>query len=150
MNRITEQPLSLDALMQATENDTCGAMVAFSGTVRDHHEGRGVSGMCYTAYAPLAEKVLEELEAETLRRFDVEECRIMHRIGELTIGESSVMVVVRAHHRSEAFDAGRYAIDTLKVRLPVWKQDFYSDGSDAYQDGVPLQAGDDSQANQGD
>jgi molybdopterin synthase catalytic subunit len=138
MNRITEQPLDLNILLSETENDQSGAMVAFAGTVRNHHEGKGVSGMSYSAYGPLAEKVLEELERETLEKFAIQACRIVHRIGELGIGEASVLVVVRSAHRGDAFDAARYAMDTLKVRLPVWKHDFYTDGSESYQDGVPL------------
>lgn len=139
MSRITEQPLDMDLLLQETENDTCGALVVFAGVVRNHHEGKGVSGMSYSAYGPMAEKVLSDLEQETLEKFPVAECRIVHRTGELAIREASVLVVVRAPHRGDAFDAARYAIDTLKLRLPVWKHDFYEDGSDAYQDGVPLE-----------
>ncbi len=142
MSHMTEQPLDLDALIRETENETCGAMVVFSGIVRNHHDGRGVTGMDYSAYGPMADRVLEELEAETIERFGVQECRIMHRTGRLEVGESSVLVVVRSHHRGDAFEAARYAIDTLKVRLPVWKEDFYTDGSAAYQDGVALQARD--------
>jgi molybdopterin synthase catalytic subunit len=138
MKRITDQPLDMDALVRETENPASGALVTFAGTVRDHHGGRGVSGMTYSAYEPMAEKVLEELEQETLERFPIHACRIVHRIGELAVGEDSVLIVVRSAHRGDAFDAARYAIDTLKVRLPVWKHDFYTDGSDAYQDGVPL------------
>jgi len=139
MSRIIEQPLDMNRLLEETENDTCGALVVFSGTVRNHHEGKGVRGMSYSAYGPMAERVLADLEAETLEKFPVTECRIVHRTGELRIGESSVLVVVRSAHRGDAFDAARYAIDTLKVRLPVWKHDFYDDGSDAFQDGVPLE-----------
>lgn len=138
MSRITEQPLDLNILLSETENDQSGAMVAFAGTVRNHHEGKGVSGMSYSAYGPMAEKVLEELEQETLEKFPIHACRIVHRIGELGIGEASVLVVVRSAHRGDAFDAARYAMDTLKIRVPVWKHDFYTDGSKAYQDGVPL------------
>ena len=138
MNRITEQPLDLAALIAETANPASGALVTFSGTVRDHHQGKGVSGMSYSAYGPMAEKVLQELEQETLQRFPIQACRIVHRIGELEIGDDSVLIVVRSAHRGDAFDAARYAIDTLKLRLPVWKHDFYTDGSDAYQDGVPL------------
>ncbi|MCC5859496.1 MAG: molybdenum cofactor biosynthesis protein MoaE [Ectothiorhodospiraceae bacterium] len=139
MQWMTEDPLDLDALLQETEDDACGALVVFAGTVRNHHEGKGVSGMSYSAYKPMADRVLKELEQETLERFPVEQCRIMHRTGNLAIGEASVLVVVRSHHRADAFDAARYAIDTLKVRLPVWKHDEYTDGTRAYQDGVPLQ-----------
>lgn len=138
MQRITREPLDVTTLLADTENDTCGAFVVFGGTVRNHHEGRGVAGMRYSAYEPMAERVLEELEEETCRRFGVAECRIVHRIGELGIGEASVLVAVRSAHRGDAFSAGQYAIDTLKERLPVWKEDFYTDGSSGYQDGTPL------------
>lgn len=139
MNWMTDAPLDLDQLLQETDDDTCGALVVFAGTVRNHHEGKGVSGMSYSAYKPMADRVLQDLEQETLERFPVQQCRIMHRTGSLSIGEASVLVVVRSHHRADAFDAARYAIDTLKVRLPVWKHDEYTDGTHAYQDGVPLQ-----------
>ena len=138
MGHLTGQPLDVDALLRETENDRCGAFVVFGGVVRNHHQGRGVTGMSYSAYAPMAEKVLADLEVETRERFGVEECRIVHRIGDLAIGEASVLVVVRAAHRGDAFRAGEYAIDTLKVRLPVWKYDFYEDGTTGFQDGVPL------------
>lgn len=138
MNHITDGELALDSLLEETENPSCGALVVFEGVVRDHHDGREVARMQYTAYEPLAEKVLAELEMETKERFAVAECRIVHRTGDLAIGEASVVVVVRSAHRDSAFDAARYAIDTLKQRVPVWKRDFYSDGSSAYQDGVPL------------
>lgn len=138
MQRITEQPLDPAMLLGETDNDTCGAFVVFGGTVRNHHQGRGVAGMRYSAYGPMAERVLAELEEETRERFGVAECRLMHRVGELGIGETSVLVAVRSAHRAEAFRAGEYAIDTLKERLPVWKEDFYDDGSSAHQDGVPL------------
>ncbi len=139
MSWMTDNPLDLDSLLQETDDDTCGALVVFAGTVRNHHEGKAVSGMSYSAYKPMANRVLRELEQETLARYPVEQCRIMHRTGDLVIGEASVLVVVRSHHRADAFDAARYAIDTLKMRLPVWKHDMYTDGSTAYQDGVPLE-----------
>jgi len=136
---LVETPLDLQALLDETANPRCGALVAFSGTVRNHHEGQPVESMAYSAYGPMAEQVLADLERETIARFGVEECRIVHRTGHLRIGEDSVLVVVRSAHRADAFEAGRYAIDTLKVRLPVWKQDFHPDGQTGFQPGVPLQ-----------
>ncbi|MFO7859308.1 MAG: molybdenum cofactor biosynthesis protein MoaE [Ectothiorhodospiraceae bacterium] len=150
MQRITEEPLDPDMLLKETDNDTCGAFVVFGGTVRNHHQGRGVAGMRYSAYGPMAERVLAELEEETRQRFGVAECRLMHRVGELGIGETSVLVAVRSAHRAEAFRAGEYAIDTLKERLPVWKEDFYDDGSRAHQDGVPLTGSPEAGAEGGD
>lgn len=140
MERITDQVLDAEILKRETENPACGALIVFEGIVRNHHRGRQVQRMEYTAYKPLAERVLEELEEEAKRRFGVAECRIVHRIGKLAIGEASVVIVVRSMHRADAFDATEWAIDTLKQRVPIWKNDFYADGTCAYQDGVPLSA----------
>ena len=138
MEHITDQPLDLERLLEETRNPTCGALVVFEGTVRNRHQGQKVARMHYTAYRPLAERVLGELEEHIKRHFGVAECRIVHRVGDMGIGEGSVMIVVRAEHREEAFTAAKYAIDTLKVQVPVWKNDIYPDGSSAFQDGVPL------------
>ncbi|RLK50488.1 molybdopterin synthase subunit MoaE [Alkalispirillum mobile] len=139
MERISDKPLALDALLEETANPESGALVVFSGTVRNHHEGRDVKAISYTVYKPLAERVLAEIEREALSRFPIQSCRIIHRIGELEVGEDSVLVVVRSAHRGDAFDAARFAIDTLKQRAPVWKNEVYQDGSSRYQDGVPLE-----------
>ncbi|WP_018716431.1 molybdenum cofactor biosynthesis protein MoaE [Arhodomonas aquaeolei] len=138
MTHLTEEPLSLADVLAETDDPRCGALVVFEGVVRDHHDGRGVSAMEYTAYAPLARRELADLEAETRERFGVPVCRIVHRTGRLEIGEASVIVVVRAPHRGDAFDAARYAIDTLKQRVPIWKHDFFDDGGAAWQDGTSL------------
>lgn len=140
MEHITDQVLDAEILKRETENPACGALIVFEGVVRNQHRGRQVQRMEYTAYKPLAERVLQELEEEAKRRFGVAECRIVHRIGELAIGEASVVIVVRSMHRADAFDATEWAIDTLKQRVPIWKNDFYVDGTRAYQDGVPLSA----------
>ena len=140
MEHITDQVLDAEVLKRETENPVCGALIVFEGIVRNHHRGRQVERMEYTAYKPLAERVLQELEEETKRRFGVAECRIVHRIGALAIGEASVVIVVRSAHRGDAFDASEWAIDTLKQRVPIWKNDFYTDGTRAYQEGVPLSA----------
>lgn len=135
---ITEDPLDLNALIQETEDESCGALVIFSGTVRNQNEGQPVSGMTYEAHVELAAKVLQDLEAEVRQKFGVPQCRIVHRIGALALGDVSVYVVVRAPHRGPAFEAGRYAIDELKQRVPVWKEEHYIDGASRYLDGVPL------------
>ncbi len=139
MGRLLATPLDLHALLAETDSTDCGALVVFGGTVRNANEGRSVSGMAYSAYAPLAEKTLAEIEQETLRQFDIRHCRILHRTGELALGELSVLVVVRAAHRDTAFAAARHAIDTLKQRVPVWKQERYTDGDSRYLEGIPLE-----------
>ena len=136
--QVTEAPLSLDVLLAETERDDCGALAVFSGTVRDHHDGKAVTRLVYTAHTPVATRVIREIEHEVVAKFEVAVCRIVHRIGEIPIGESAVMVVVRAAHRGPAFDAVRYGIDEVKRRVPVWKEEFYGDGTRAYVEGCSL------------
>lgn len=136
--QLTEQPLDIDALLGETATDAAGALVIFGGTVRIENEGRPVIGMTYTAYAPLAQKTLGEIEQECIGRFDILRCRIVHRTGTLALGELSVLVVVRAAHRPAAFEAARYAIDTLKQRVALWKEEHYTDGRAQYLEGTPL------------
>lgn len=138
MKHLRSEPLDLAALLDETGNPASGALVVFGGTVRNENQGRTVSGIDYTAHASLAEKTLAEIEQDTLRRFDIQQCRIVHRTGDLSLQEFSVLVVVRAAHRAEAFDAARHAIDTLKQRTPIWKQERYIDGDSRYLEGVPI------------
>lgn len=133
--RVQSSALSLDLLLSDTERDDCGALAIFSGTVRNHHEGRAVTGLEYTSHVPLAERIIEEIEAETRERFGVPVCRVQHRIGRLAIGESAIIAVVRSAHRAEAFAALRYAVDATKARAPIWKEEFYPDGSSSFVQG---------------
>lgn len=133
---LTETPLDLEALLAQTADDSSGALVVFGGTVRLDD---GVQAIDYTAYAPLAEKALAAIEAETLKKFDIRHCCLQHRIGRLALGELSVLVVVRAAHRGPAFEAARWAIDTLKARVPVWKEEHFRDGRQSFVEGQPLQ-----------
>lgn len=135
---ITTDPLDLDALLDATESPDCGALVVFAGTVRMENDGRKVTAIDYSAYAPVAEKMLAEIEQQTLARFEITKCEIRHRIGDMRIGDMSVVVVVRAAHRGAAFEAGRYAIDTVKHQVPIWKFEQYADGTHAFVKGCPL------------
>jgi molybdopterin synthase catalytic subunit len=132
--------LDLASLLTETQHPGAGALVVFGGTVRNENAGQSVRGIAYSAYPALAEKTLAAIEQETIARFGVHCCRILHRTGELSLGELSVLVVVRAAHRDAAFTAARYAIDTLKQRVPIWKEEHYADGSRQYLDGTPLQS----------
>lgn len=136
--RIQQTPLRLDDLLAETDLPDCGGLVVFSGTVRDHHDGKAVTRLIYTAHALVAERVIAEIEQEVLTKFAVGACRIQHRIGELRIGEAAVLVVVRAAHRDAAFEGSRYGIDEVKRRVPIWKEEFYADGSRAYVQGCAL------------
>jgi molybdopterin synthase catalytic subunit len=115
----------------------CGGLAVFAGTVRDIHEGRAVTGIRYHAHAALAERRLAEIEAEAARRFGVR-IAVAHAVGELKVGEASVIIVVRAGHRAEAFEACRWAIDTLKQTVPIWKEERYADGAARFLEGTPI------------
>ena len=134
-SRMQSRPLSLDLLLADTERADCGALAVFAGTVRNHHEGRAVSGLEYTSHVPLAERIIEEIEAETRERFGVPVCRVQHRIGRLDIGQTAIIAVVRSAHRAEAFAALRHAVDATKHRAPIWKEEFYPDGSSSFVQG---------------
>ncbi len=139
--RITEAPLKLDDLIAETEDHSSGALIVFTGVVRNNNDGQAVYGLTYEADVPLAEKVLAEIESEALSEFSVHHCRIQHRIGSLKLGETSVIIVVRSPHRAEAYEASRYAIEELKRRAPIWKQEHYVGGESRYLEGTPLQKG---------
>ncbi|GAB4449511.1 MAG: molybdenum cofactor biosynthesis protein MoaE [Anaerolineae bacterium] len=141
---ILEEPLDPEALLHETEDPACGGVVVFCGTVRNENEGLPVSGMTYEAHAPMAEKALRAIEAEVCARFAARHCRIQHRVGPLKLGEVSVVVVVRAPHRAAAFEGARYAIDEVKKRAPIWKEEHYVNGASRYLEGVPLQSGEDA------
>ncbi len=135
---ICETPIDLSRLLGEAEDTASGAVVVFCGTVRDENEGRSVESMTYEAHISLAEKVLREIEQETVEKYGARRCRIQHRIGRLQLGELSVAIVVCAGHRAEAYEASRYAIDEVKRRAPIWKEEHYLDGQSRFLDGVPL------------
>jgi molybdopterin synthase catalytic subunit len=110
---------------------SCGAVVVFTGTVRDHAAGReGVSRLEYEAYEELVEPKLRELAVDLRRRWPtIGRIALLHRVGEVALAEAAVVVAVSAPHRAEAFDAARYAIDTLKETVPIWKREFWGEAS---------------------
>ncbi len=130
--RMQESPLSLDTLLANSVRDDCGALAVFSGTVRNHHEGRAVSYLRYTAHARLADRMIRRIEAEVSARHGVPVCHVVHRTGQLAIGESAIIAVTRAPHRAEAFAALREVVHAVKHRVAIWKEEFYSDGSSAF------------------
>ena len=118
--------------MATMEHPSVGALVSFEGRVRDHHDGRRVLKLRYQAYADLATNEGMRVIEDAQRSFDVRSIQCQHRIGELAIGEIAVLVMVTAAHRDAAFSACRYVIDEVKLRLPIWKQEFYGDGAAAW------------------
>jgi molybdopterin synthase catalytic subunit len=129
--RLADAPFGIEPLRAALDSPRAGAFASFEGRVRDHHEGRAVSGLHYQSYAALAEKEGEAILAEACARFAIEDAACVHRTGELAIGELAVWVGVSAAHRDAAFAACRWIIDELKSRVPIWKQERYADDAGA-------------------
>ena len=129
---LTDAELPISSIYDWCVRPDCGAVVLFSGTVRDHADGRtGVQQLEYEAYDEMVVPKLEQIVAETRARWsDVGRIVLIHRVGRLELGESSVVACVSAPHRPEAFAAARFAIDALKVSVPVWKRETWEDGSD--------------------
>ncbi|HVM00489.1 MAG TPA: molybdenum cofactor biosynthesis protein MoaE [Egibacteraceae bacterium] len=126
---LTDHPLSVEAAHAFVTDPACGAVVVFTGTVREESEGRRVTALSYEAYAEQAERQLAALAAEVAEKWPaVQAVWLEHRVGTLAIGEPSVVVAVSAAHRAEAFEAARHGIDTLKKTVAVWKEEHWADG----------------------
>lgn len=126
---LTREPIDYHALTESVRSPHCGAVALFLGTVRDLTGDQVTVFLDYDAYPPMAEKKLAEIEAEIRRRWPVENLAMVHRLGRLEVGEISVAVAVSCPHRADAFAACRYAIDTLKELVPIWKKENAPDGS---------------------
>jgi molybdopterin synthase catalytic subunit len=131
--RLTFAPLSLGDAYAIANHPGNGAVVLMSGTVREQTEGRPVAFLEYQAYEPMALRVFEQIAQEIQQQWPtVNAIVIHHRTGKLTISEISVLVAVGCPHRSEAFEACRYAIDTLKHQAPIWKKEHWQDGASTW------------------
>ena len=128
MALITEREIDEKAVSEAIHSFSAGALLTFSGVVRNHHLGRTVTSMEYHAYPSMAEKELARIEEEVKCRWPAAAIAIVHRIGLLKVGETSVYIAVSSPHRSEGFDALRFAIESIKKNVPIWKKEVYTDG----------------------
>ncbi|MDT8367632.1 MAG: molybdenum cofactor biosynthesis protein MoaE [Longimicrobiales bacterium] len=137
---LTDTSLDPADLLEAVADPAHGASLLFVGTVRDHADGRPVSGMRYEAYVAMAEHVLHEIAEEAASCLGRGAIAVTHRIGTLAIGETSVAIAVASPHRAPAWEAGRYVIEEIKRRLPVWKHEDYADGEASWVEGHPLEA----------
>ena len=135
VSSIVKEPIDLKGVSESAGNPESGAVLTFSGTVRNNHRGRSVVAIEYHAYESMAAKELDRLEDEIRERWSETIAHIVHRIGHLDVGEASVLIAVSSPHRAEGFEALRFAIDTLKERVPIWKKEIYTDGSYAWIDG---------------
>lgn len=127
--QITTDAIDPQALLARVGDPSSGAVILFLGVVRNHNEGRRVEAMRYDAYDEMARGTLDEILAEAEDRYGVGHLAAVHRVGELGIGDVSVAIAVSSVHRADAYEASRYVIEEIKVRLPVWKKERFEDGT---------------------
>jgi len=126
---IIHDKINTDQILEEIKRGEDGAAVVFEGIVRNHSRGRRTLYLDYEAYEEMALKQMEALAAQTLAQFEIRDVRVVHRLGRLQIGETSVLIVVASAHRAAAFDACRWLIDTLKRTVPIWKKEYFEDGA---------------------
>jgi molybdopterin synthase catalytic subunit len=135
---VTRKKIIPARVLESVHDKSAGGAVLFLGTVRNRSEGRSVIGLEYEAYREMAEKRLAEVEKEARARWRVKKMTMMHREGRLHVGEVSVAVAVSSEHRAEAFEAARFAIDSIKTSAPIWKREVLRGGKKVWVDGVPI------------
>ncbi len=128
MFSISESPLEEIDLLSGLRNPQAGGFVSFEGWVRNHNEGMEVTMLEYEAYEPMAKKEADKIFQEVSEKFDILEMKCLHRVGKLKIGEMAVWVGVSSVHRGDAFKACEFIIDHIKIRLPIWKKEYYTNG----------------------
>ena len=131
------EPIDTRSILERTKRPEDGAAIAFEGTVRNNTRGRQTLYLDYEAYEGMALKRMEELAEEAVRQFKIREVAIVHRLGRLEIGDTSVLIVVASAHRAAAYEASRWLIDTLKRSVPIWKKEYFVDGA-VWADGEPF------------
>jgi len=127
--RLTRSPISASDLAKQLRAPKDGAVVVFEGIVRNHSRGRATLYLEYEAYEPMAILKMEALGGEAKQKFAIDAIGMIHRLGRLEIGETSVAIIVTAEHRRAAFEACQYAIDRLKQIVPIWKKEYFADGT---------------------
>ncbi|HEU5350524.1 MAG TPA: molybdenum cofactor biosynthesis protein MoaE [Terracidiphilus sp.] len=137
--RLMRDEIDAEALVRAAKAGADGAVVVFDGIVRNHSRGRQTLHLDYEAYEEMALKQMAQLAGEARAKFGVRHVTIVHRLGRLRIGETSVLIVVASAHRAQAYEASRWLIDTLKKTVPIWKKETFADGA-VWADGEPFPA----------
>jgi molybdopterin synthase catalytic subunit len=137
---LTRETIDAERLIAAAKRGEDGAVVVFDGIVRNNSRGRQTLYLDYEAYEEMAVKLMNQLAEEARSRFGVRQVLVVHRLGRLGIGETSVLIVVASAHRGEAFEACRWVIDTLKKTVPIWKRETFVDGA-VWAAGEPFPAG---------
>jgi molybdopterin synthase catalytic subunit/molybdopterin converting factor small subunit len=137
---IVREKIETQAVLAPLKQSADGAAVVFEGIVRDNTRGRRTVFLEYEAYEEMALKQMDALAERALQQFPIRDVAIVHRLGRLEIGETSVLIAVASAHRAAAFDACRWLIDTLKRTVPIWKKEYFEDGA-VWADGEPFPAG---------
>lgn len=132
MDYITKDQLDLPKLLSESHHPAAGAVVLFSGEVRDNNTGKKVDYIDYEAYVPLASKMIAEILDDARLRWNLNIAVAQHRIGKVTISESAVVVITASAHRSEAYASNRYIIDRIKHEAPIWKCEYFEDGTSVW------------------
>lgn len=128
MNSVTSKPIDVATILTVIQSPQAGGIACFIGTVRNYAHGKRVKGLEYSAYVPMAEKMMAEIEQELGTKWILHNVTLVHRIGTLAVGDVAVVTAVSASHRAEAFEACRYAIDRIKEIVPIWKKEIYEEG----------------------
>jgi len=126
--KLIEGELSLTECYEFVQDDSCGGLALFVGTVRNHTKGKEVLNLEFSAYEPMAIKEMKLIALKAIDMFKIEKIAIHHAVGNLAIGEVPVIIAVSSAHREAAFQACQFAIDTLKETVPIWKKEFFEDG----------------------
>ena len=126
--KITSDKLNLQECYRFVEDDSCGGISAFIGTVRNDTQGKEVTQLDFSTYKPMAIKEMQKIAELTLEKFDIYKIAVHHAEGVLKIGDIPVIIAVSSKHRKAAFAACEFAIDTLKEKVPIWKKEYFSDG----------------------
>jgi len=126
--KITSEKLSLQDCTSFIEDDSCGGIVTFVGTVRNSTQNKTVTLLDFSGYEPMAIKEMQKIANKALTKFSIHKIAIHHAVGELQIGEIPVIIAVSSAHRKAAFEACEFAIDTLKETVPIWKKEHFDDG----------------------
>jgi len=137
---LVREPIAAEKLVASAKSGADGAVVVFDGIVRDNTRGRPTLHLDYEAYEEMALKQMRQLARDARDRFHVRQVTLVHRLGRLQVGETSVLIVVASAHRAQAFDACRWLIDTLKQTVPIWKKETFADGA-VWAAGEPFPAG---------
>ncbi len=132
MNFLTRRTIEVSKILEELRNPQAGAVVTFQGLVRNHNVGKAVRFLEYSAYEELAEKMIAEIIGRARTKFSIAEGYCVHRLGRAEIGECVVLVITLSAHRREAYRANQFIIDEVKHSVPIWKKEFFADGSTAW------------------